>query len=131
MISAVDFESVLYQTLIENDDVYALVRRKVFPLVIPQGTVLPCITYQRLRSYPANTLSGASGLEHVDLEINAWGNDYAITKEVAKAVRAAMPASGPWGAHLRYDTDDYEYTGPYYRVLMRYNVWFLENAYEE
>ena len=128
MISAVDFEAVLRDTLINNDEVYALVRNKIFPLVIPQGTVLPCITFQRLRSYPANTLSGASGLEKVDLEIDAWGNEYAQTKDVAKAVRLAMPTSGPWAAHLRYDSDDYEYTGPYYRVLMRFNVWFLENA---
>jgi hypothetical protein len=128
MTSAVDFEVVLRDTLINNDDVYALVGNKVFPLVIPQGTKLPCITFQRLRSYPANTLSGASGLEKVDLEIDVWGMEYGQTKDVAKAVRAAMPAQGPWGAHLRYDSDDYEYTGPYYRVLMRYTVWFLENA---
>lgn len=128
MISAVDFESVLRQHLIDDDGVHALVGNKIFPLVIPQGTNLPCITFQRLRSYPANTLSGASGLEHIDLEIDAWGNEYAQTKDVAKAVRLAMPTSGPWAAHLRYDSDDYEYTGPYYRVLMRFNVWFLENA---
>ena len=128
MTSAGDFEAVLWDTLVNNEGVHALVGEKVYPLVIPQGTVLPCITYQRLRSYPANTLSGASGLERVDLEIDVWANKYGEAKEVAKAVRAAMPASGPWGAHLRYDTDEYEYTGPYYRVLMRYNVWFLENA---
>lgn len=128
MTSAVDFEVILRNHLIADDGVKALVDTKVFPLVIPQGTELPCITLQRLRSYPANTLRGASGLEHLDFEISTWGVEYADAKDVAIAVRAAIPTDGPWAGHLRYDTDIYEYNGPYYRVMMRYNFWFLENA---
>ena len=46
MASAVDFEIVLLRTLREDAGLSALVGNKVFALVIPQGTKLPCITFR-------------------------------------------------------------------------------------
>lgn len=128
MINAVDFEAVLYETLRNNAGLVDLVEDRIFPIVIPQGTPLPCVTYQRLSGIPANTLSGHSGLEKIDLEIDAWARNYFEAKDVAKAVRAAMPTDGPWAAHLVQDMDLYISEVEYYRVLMRFSVWFLENA---
>lgn len=89
MASAVDFEIVLLRTLREDAGLSALVGNKVFALVIPQGTKLPCITFQRIGGRPANTLSGHSGLEEIDLQIDVWARDYDEAKAIAKAVRAA------------------------------------------
>ncbi|MBS5377548.1 DUF3168 domain-containing protein [Bilophila wadsworthia] len=127
MASAVDFEKVLLRTLWEDAGLSVLVGNKVFALVIPQGTKLPCVTFQRLGGSPANTLSGASGLEEIDLQIDAWARDYDEAKAIAKAVRAAMPPSGPqFSAHLIEDQDLYEDGTNYFRVSMGYTVWFLE-----
>lgn len=127
MASAVDFEIVLLRTLREGARVSALVGNKVFALVIPQGTKLPCITFQRIGGMPANTLSGASGLEEIDLQIDVWARDYGEAKATAKAVRAAMPPSGPrFSAHLIEDQDLYEDGTNYFRVSMEFKVWFLE-----
>lgn len=127
MASAVDFEIVLLRTLREDAGLSALVGNKVFALVIPQGTKLPCITFQRIGGMPANTLSGHSGLEEIDLQINVWARDYDEAKAIAKAVRAAMPPSGPrFSAHLIEDQDLYEDGTNYFRVNMEFKVWFLE-----
>ena len=127
MASAVDFEIVLLRTLREDAGLSALVGSKVFALIIPQGTKLPCITFQRIGGMPANTLSGYSGLEEIDLQIDVWARDYDEAKAVAKAVRAAMPPSGPqFSAHLIEDQDLYEDGTNYFRVSMEYTVWFLE-----
>jgi len=127
MASAVDFEIVLLRTLREDAGLSALVGNKVFALVIPQGTKLPCITFQRIGGMPANTLSGHSGLEEIDLQIDVWARDYDEAKAIAKAVRAAMPPSGPWfSAHLIEDQDLYEDGTNYFRVNMEFKVWFLE-----
>lgn len=127
MASAVDFEIVLLRTLREDAGLSALVGSKVFALVIPQGTKLPCITFQRIGGMPANTLSGHSGLEEIDLQINVWARDYDEAKAIAKAVRFAMPPSGPqFGAHLIEDQDLYEDGTNYFRVNMEFKVWFLE-----
>ncbi len=127
MASAVDFEIVLLRTLREDAGLSALVGNKVFALVIPQGTKLPCITFQRIGGMPANTLSGHSGLEEIDLQIDVWARDYDEAKAIAKAVRAAMPSSGPrFSAHLIEDQDLYEDGTNYFRVNMEFKVWFLE-----
>ena len=127
MASAVDFEIVLLRTLREDAGLSALVGNKVFALVIPQGTKLQCITFQRLGGRPANTLSGASGLEEIDLQIDVWARDYDEAKAIAKAVRSAMPPSGPrFSAHLIEEQDLYEDGTNYFRVSMEFKVWFLE-----
>ena len=127
MASAVDFEIDLLRTLREDAGLSALVGNKVFALVIPQGTKLPCITFQRIGGMPANTLSGHSGLEEIDLQIDVWARDYDEAKAIAKAVRAAMPPSGPlFSAHLIEDQDLYEDGTNYFRVNMEFKVWFLE-----
>ena len=127
LASAVDFETALLRTLREDAGLSALVGNKVFALVIPQGTKLPCITFQRIGGMPANTLSGHSGLEEIDLQIDVWARDYDEAKAIAKAVRAAMPPSGPrFSAHLIEDQDLYEDGTNYFRVNMEFKVWFLE-----
>ena len=104
MASAVDFEIVLLRTLREDAGLSALVGNKVFALVI-----------------------GHSGLEEIDLQIDVWARDYDEAKAIAKAVRAAMPPSGPrFSAHLIEDQDLYEDGTNYFRVNMEFKVWFLE-----
>ena len=72
-------------------------------------------------------LSGASGLEEIDLQIDVWARDYDEAKAIAKAVRSAMPPSGPrFSAHLIEDQDLYEDGTNYFRVSMEFKVWFLE-----
>ena len=109
MASAVDFETALLRTLREDAGLSALVGNKVFPLAIPAGNYLPCVTFQRIGGMPANTLSGHSGLEEIDLQIDVYAKNYGEAKAVAKAVRAAMPPSSDvFGAHLIEDQDLYE-----------------------
>ena len=106
MASAVDFEIILLRTLKADPGLSELVGNNVFALFIPQGTKLPCITFQRIGGSPANTLSGASGLEEIDLQIDVWAKNYGEAKAIAKAVRAAMPPNGEvFGAHLIEDQD--------------------------
>lgn len=127
MASAVDFEIILLRTLKADPGLSELVGNNVFALIIPQGTKLPCITFQRIGGMPANTLSGHSGLEEIDLQIDVWARDYDEAKAIAKAVRAAMPSSGPrFSAHLIEDQDLYEDGTNYFRVSMEFKVWFLE-----
>ena len=127
LASAVDFETALLRTLREDAGLSALVGNKVFPLAIPDGNYLPCVTFQRIGGMPANTLSGHSGLEEIDLQIDVYAKNYGEAKAVAKAVRAAMPPSGDvFGAHLIEDQDLYEDGTNYFRVSMEFKVWFLE-----
>jgi len=128
MTSAVDFESVLLKTLRDDEPLAAIVGKKIYAMQIPQGTKLPCVSFQRIAGIPANTLSGFSGLEKIIVQIDAWAQSLSQAKAISKAVRAAMPQYGPWGAHLDTDADLFESGTNYYRVTQSWTVWFCENA---
>ena len=128
--SGPDFEKLLLSALSADATLAALVSTKIYALRIPNGTKLPCVTFQRINGIPANTLGGHSGLEKIELQIDAWGRNLSEAKSVAKAVRGAMPATGAaWGAHLITDADYYEDGTNYYRISMTYACWFLEGEY--
>ena len=59
MANGVDFESVLLRMLREDAGLSALVGNKVFALVIPQGTKLPCITFQRIGDRKSTRLNSS------------------------------------------------------------------------
>ena len=128
-----DFETVFREVLTLGSDLAALVGTKIYALTIPTGQELPCVTYQRLSGIPANTLEGHSGLEHITMQVDAWGRNYAEAKSVAKAVRLALAtqqsdlaSGGVFGARLDSDSDYYEDETNYYRISMEYSCWFLE-----
>lgn len=128
MMTGVDFEKVLFSTLKQGAELAQLVGDKIYALRIPNGTYLPCVTFQRVSGMPANTLQGHSGLEEINLQVDAWGRTYEEAKHVAKAVRAAMPATGSvFGAHLNTDADFYEDGVNYYRISMDFTCWYLEH----
>lgn len=127
MANGVDFESVLLRMLQEDAGLSALVGSKVFPLVHSVRELSSLRHVPAARREAANTLSGASGLEEIDLQIDVWARDYDEAKAIAKAVRSAMPPSGPrFSAHLIEDQDLYEDGTNYFRVNMEFKVWFLE-----
>ena len=59
--SAVDFEADLYTTLSSDTELARLVGTKIFALRIPDGTTLPCVTFQRIAGTPAHVLGDSHG----------------------------------------------------------------------
>ncbi len=126
-LAGCDFETVLLETLQADEGLRSVVDGRVYALKIPAGSYLPCVSFQRIAGIPANTLGGHSGLERIVLQVDAWGRAYGEAKDVARAVRMAMPARGDvFGAHLNKDADFYEDGTNYYRISMEYTCWFLE-----
>lgn len=126
--SAVNFEKSLLTTLKADSGVSAIVGSRVYAMIMPQNSTLPAVTFQRINGRPANTLSGRSGLEEIDLQIDCWASSFAQAKTLAVAVRDAMPDVGAvWSSRLQSDQDLYDEDNEYFRVLMEYKVWFLEN----
>lgn len=128
MASALDFEKLLRATLLSSTALTTIVGQKVFDTIMPQGTLLPAVTFQKLSGSPANCLYGPTGLENIEVQIDAWAMQKAQVKEMAKAIRAIMPATGAmWGARLTMDEDMFDEEAKVYRVCMSYDVWFLES----
>lgn len=130
MPSAIDFEKILSATLKASTDLTAIVGEKIYCLYIPQSVQMPCVSYQRISGRPANTLLGASGLEVIKMQIDCWSRSLTEAKNMAKAVIAAMPANGPWGAHLDQDQDIFDSETKYFRIILEFTIWYCENATE-
>lgn len=127
-MNAVDFDVALLGTLLGDEKLDGLVGGKVFAIVVPKGTRLPCVSFQRISGRPTHVLGGFSGLEHITVQIDVWATTLSEAKAVAKAVRDAMPARGPeWGARLSGDADLYESETNYFRIRMEWSVWMCES----
>ena len=96
-------EQAVAAALTASPEVEALVSGRVYPLKLPQGTVLPAVTYQRTDSSPDYTLQGY-GSESVTLMLNSFGPTYEEAKELAMAVRGVMTAA-PFKAMVRKEAD--------------------------
>ncbi len=77
--------------ILENDaPVSAIIDDRIFPVAIPQEKVLPAITYQRVDTDPNDTKSGASTLDGILIDLDFWDKKFAVVKDLAKKVRAAL-----------------------------------------
>lgn len=111
-------ETAVVAAMLGNAEVAAIAENRIYPLIIPQGTVLPCVTYQRYSASPHMTLGGY-GSESVVVLVVAYARTFAEAKALAKAVRAAM-AADPVRGVIRSDRDIYYEGGGAYSVHMEF-----------
>lgn len=104
MAAPVYIEKAVAARLKAAPDVTAICAGRVYPLVIPQGTKLPAVVYQRTYSSPDHTLQGYAS-ESVTLMVNCFAMTFEQAKALALAVRAAM-AAAPLNAIL-WDENDF------------------------
>jgi hypothetical protein len=103
MAAPVYIEQVVEAALKASAEVDALCSGRVYPLKIPQGTLLPAIVYQRTSSSPDYTLSGYAS-EGVVLMLNCFAMTYGEAKDLALAARSVM-AAAPINAIVRKEVD--------------------------
>ncbi len=96
-------EKAIAAALKTSPEVAAACAGRVYPLKMPQGTMLPAVVYHRTHTSPDHTLSGYSS-EGVVIMVNSFALTYEVAKELALAVRAVLAAS-PIKAVLRNEVD--------------------------
>ncbi len=71
----------------------ALIGDRVYPMMIPQGATLPCLTYQRISTprIVTHDTSGATGdLARPRFQFDAWATTQKAAKAITDQVRAAL-----------------------------------------
>jgi hypothetical protein len=63
---------------------------RVFPMKVPQGEELPCITYKLISDPGEPTHSGPSSLRHPRFQLDCWGNNYLEAATLADEVISRM-----------------------------------------
>ncbi|MFZ2967923.1 MAG: DUF3168 domain-containing protein [Sulfuricurvum sp.] len=77
---------------------------RVFPLVAPQGTVAPYITFQRISSLDTGTMDGTESLDMGRFQIKVFSKSYEESAIIAESVKTTMSGYGEKSMH----NDDYE-----------------------
>jgi hypothetical protein len=83
-------ERALYTRLSTYAPLTALVSTKIEPLIMPQGTVPPYITYTVISKPSTYSHSGKNRTVRARVQISCYGTTYASAKGVAAQVKAAM-----------------------------------------
>lgn len=83
-------EAELVQLLAEDAPVAALVATRVYPLVLPQGTTLPAVTYQRISGIHEKSLEGPSELTRPRFQLVAHASTFLTARLTANAIKRAL-----------------------------------------
>lgn len=86
----------LYTYLAAQSAITALTSTRIYPIIRPQNTALPAITYQRISSSHEHHLSAgslqSSDLHQVRMQVDCYATTYKGAETLAKLVEAALDA---------------------------------------
>jgi len=83
-------ESGLISLLKANAGVSSLVATRMYPVLLPDKSTLPAVTYRTLSSLPTYTLTGALGMTTNRIEYTAWATSYLTAKAIIEAIVEAL-----------------------------------------
>jgi len=128
-----NIEDGLFSYLTNNAGVKAIVVSRVYPLVMPQKTTLPAITYQTTALKPDRTMAGNTGRMTATIQINAWAETHVGVKALAQALRTALnDYSGAMGSdtiqrsRVETEKDGWDEETGFYRVSMQITIIYYE-----
>jgi hypothetical protein len=83
-------EGIVYR-LKNYSGLSALVGDRIYPLKLPQGVILPAVTYQRISTPRVITHDqGTGGLAMPRFQFSAYDDGYSSVKAVIKQIREAL-----------------------------------------
>lgn len=83
-------EASLFSYLSTNAGITAIIGTRVYPGIIPQSGVQPCIVYNKQSRTRQQLFCGTDGLLSTRLEIDCYADSYIKSVALANAVTAAL-----------------------------------------
>jgi len=126
----VAIESSIYSRLTAYAGVSDLVSTRIYPVVMPQGTTFPAITYQTNTREKNPTFGADSTISSKEMRITSWADTYSEAKDLADEVLGALNrwTSGDVQEVFHDDEGDtYNEELDKYGVYMDFVVWFNES----
>jgi len=119
--------------MLTDDNAVKAITTRIFPVMIPQDSAYPLITYQRISGLRDTVMEGPSGFAHPRMQIDSYAKTYAGAKELAGAVRQALYGKTYFGDGVRIgsivmlsDSDFFEPAIGCHRVSADYMIWHEE-----
>lgn len=83
-------EFQLNQYLQADAEIAAITADRVFNGTLPEGVVLPAVTFEYVSDSPVNTLDGDTGKARTRYTINAWASTYEEVQALKAVIQTAM-----------------------------------------
>lgn len=83
-------EELLFTRLSTFAGLTALVSTRIYPVIMPQETVKPAVTYQLISSPREVAMGSDPGLVKARFQLNAWATTALEARNVIKQVRLAL-----------------------------------------
>lgn len=101
--------------------IQSVVSGKVYPGIVPEGTELPYIEYERTGSIPQNVLNSITpALTAVQLQVSIWAETLAAAQTLRDSVLTAL-ASSP--VVLENDDNFVDFESDNHRVQLDLTFW--------
>lgn len=133
-------ETALYALLTGDGTLTSLVSARIFPVLVPQGTTMPAVTYAQVSGGRVHATDGPAGLVNSRWQFNCWGVSNASARAVSDALRQAIDGySGTTGGvtiqAIQTEMEVNIEANPAginrarrYGKALDFNVWFEEAA---
>lgn len=120
-------------TSLLNGSIEALVGNRIYPVTIPEGSALPCLSYQVISGASDYSMDGSAETEKT-FQFDAWGKAYADVKAIMQALHSVLDGfSGTLsdgtevtGTFRGIELDDFESEARVYRSLTEYTFHYQE-----
>jgi uncharacterized protein DUF3168 len=123
-------EELLRQTLLESADVVALVKDRVHPDELPDGSPLPALVVTEVASRPNETLDGPTAPEMRRFAVEAFARTKPEAVQLKNAAKAALEGRSPAAAGLEIQgvffltsTNWFDQVAKEYRVTMDFETF--------
>lgn len=83
-------EAAVFQLLADSAAVGAICGDRIYPVQVPQGATLPCVTYGRVSAARWSAMGTDTGLVEKRFQVSCWAETYARANALAEAVRGAL-----------------------------------------
>lgn len=90
VVGVATIETAIYALLTGDGTLTALVSTRVTPVLVPQGSAMPAVTYAQVSGIRIHATSGPAGLVNSRWQFNCWGVSHASVRAVSDAVRQAI-----------------------------------------
>lgn len=118
-------EQTLFSVLTSDPTVAGMVVDRVRPIEAAQGETVPYVVYELVSSVPVESPETGTETNESVIDVACYGTDYANSKALAKAVRAAL--INGLGASVIDDTNDFRDDATQRKsVVQTYRIWHDE-----
>lgn len=95
------------------------------PILAPQGTAKPYVTYQKITGGPLETMDEAVGnTQNYRYRFISYATELIDAEAVNAALRSALKATTTFRAVHVFEADDHELDTGLYSVTADYSIWY-------